>query len=137
MISSYWLSMISGQTLRVCPEGKPAPTFPDHALRRDHQVYRLGAFALLVRFDLECDALSVGQVLQPGPLHRGDVHEHIATAVIGLNEAIATFSIEELDRTSHRHRETPPPHCFAATHSISRIGPTGNSLPESLAICAD
>ena len=26
------LSMISGQTLRVCPEGKPVPTFPDHAL---------------------------------------------------------------------------------------------------------
>src|SRR6266481_1263379 len=23
--------MISGQTLRVCPEGKPVPTFPDHA----------------------------------------------------------------------------------------------------------
>src|ERR1700692_3637122 len=28
------LSMISGQTLRVCPEGKPVPTFPDHALMR-------------------------------------------------------------------------------------------------------
>ena len=26
------LSMISGQTLRVCPEGKPVSTFPDHAL---------------------------------------------------------------------------------------------------------
>jgi hypothetical protein len=26
--------MISGQTLRVCPEGKPVPTFPDHALAR-------------------------------------------------------------------------------------------------------
>ena len=26
--------MISGQTLRVCPEGKPVPTFPDHALGR-------------------------------------------------------------------------------------------------------
>jgi L-fucose mutarotase len=24
--------MISGQTLRVCREGKPVPTFPDHAL---------------------------------------------------------------------------------------------------------
>ncbi|HET7086429.1 MAG TPA: hypothetical protein VFI23_16770 [Rhizomicrobium sp.] len=31
MISSLCLSMISGQTLRVCPEGKPVPTFPDHA----------------------------------------------------------------------------------------------------------
>jgi hypothetical protein len=30
------LSMISGQTLRVCPEGKPVPTFPDHALVRQN-----------------------------------------------------------------------------------------------------
>src|SRR6267143_2631006 len=27
-----FLSMISRQTLRVCPEGKPVPTFPDDAL---------------------------------------------------------------------------------------------------------
>jgi hypothetical protein len=26
--------MISAQTLRVCREGKPVPTFPDHALGR-------------------------------------------------------------------------------------------------------
>src|SRR5216684_3241396 len=32
MISSFCWSMISGQTLRVCPEEKPVPTFPDHAL---------------------------------------------------------------------------------------------------------
>ncbi|HTF73830.1 MAG TPA: hypothetical protein VK620_05780, partial [Bradyrhizobium sp.] len=30
---SFVLSMISGQTLRVCPEGKPVSTFPDHAQR--------------------------------------------------------------------------------------------------------
>jgi hypothetical protein len=29
--SSYCLSMISAQTLRVCREGKPVSTFPDHA----------------------------------------------------------------------------------------------------------
>src|SRR6202043_2267030 len=29
---SLCLSMISAQTLRVCREGKPVPTFPDHAL---------------------------------------------------------------------------------------------------------
>src|SRR3979411_2798153 len=34
MISSFCWSMISAQTLRVCREGKPVPTFPDHALRR-------------------------------------------------------------------------------------------------------
>jgi hypothetical protein len=31
MISSLCLSMTSGQTLRVCPEGKPVPAFPGHA----------------------------------------------------------------------------------------------------------
>src|SRR5258708_31348811 len=30
----YVLRMISAQTLRVCREGKPVPTFPDHALPR-------------------------------------------------------------------------------------------------------
>ena len=29
---SCCLSMIAGQTLRVCPEGKPVSAFPDHAL---------------------------------------------------------------------------------------------------------
>ena len=27
--------MISGQTLRVCPEGKPVPVFPDQALNAE------------------------------------------------------------------------------------------------------
>src|ERR1700692_3658858 len=31
---SFYLRMISPQTLRVCREGKPVPTFPDHALAR-------------------------------------------------------------------------------------------------------
>jgi hypothetical protein len=33
-----FLSMISGQTLRVCPEGTPVPTFPDHALLFEHDL---------------------------------------------------------------------------------------------------
>src|SRR6188768_157461 len=78
------------------------------ALLRNHQIDGLGALALLVRFDLEGDALSFGQILQTGPLHRRDVNEYIATAVIRLDEAIAPFSIEELDDPSHGHRETPP-----------------------------
>src|SRR6266404_5542239 len=40
LAQSFCLSMISAQTLRVCREGKPVPTFPDHALAcaapRDH-----------------------------------------------------------------------------------------------------
>src|SRR5229473_4431978 len=37
------------------------------------------------------------------------MNEHIAAAVIGFDEAIATFSVEELDRTSHGHRENSYP----------------------------
>src|SRR5580698_1716826 len=36
------------------------------------------------------------------------MNEHIATAVVGLDEAVAAFAVEELDRTCHGHRETPP-----------------------------
>src|SRR5712672_683604 len=49
MIASFCWSMISGQTLRVCPEGKPVPTphqvrgrlFPDHA-RKAARLVELG-----------------------------------------------------------------------------------------------
>src|SRR6267143_4830265 len=101
------------------------------ALRRNHEVDRLRAFALLVRFDLECDTLSFGQILQPGSFHCGDVNEHIAAAIIGFDEAIAAFSIEELDRPSHGHRETPIPQC-ARRYALCAYRPTGHSLPESL-----
>src|SRR5246127_921124 len=87
----------------------------------NHQVDRFRAFALLVRFNFESDALSFGQILQPRTFDRGDMNENIAPAIVRLDEAIATFSIEELDRTSHGHRVTPPPHCFQPLR-ITRIG---------------
>jgi hypothetical protein len=37
------------------------------------------------------------------------MHEHVAAAVIGLDEAIATFSVEELDRPCIGHRENSYP----------------------------
>src|SRR4051812_14721265 len=37
---SYCLSMISAQTLRVCREGKPVSTFPDHALASAYSIPR-------------------------------------------------------------------------------------------------
>src|SRR6185312_6964799 len=86
---------------------------------------------LLVRFDLECDMLPFGQVLESRPFHRCDVNEHIAAAVIRFDEAVAAFCIEELDRPSHGHRETPPR--SALPPLAQRVDPTGSSLPESLA----
>jgi hypothetical protein len=94
------------------------------------QVNRLGAFALLVRFDLERNTLSFSQILQSRPLDGRDVNEHIATAIIGLDEAIATFAIEKLDRTSIGHREILPRTAPSAARN-SRIGSTGLSRPEA------
>src|SRR4051794_6508859 len=101
----------------------------------DHQIDRLGAFALLVRFDFEGDALTFGQVLQSSPLHRGDVNEHITPAIVGLDEAVAPFSVEELDRPSHGHRETPLP-ALLRRHGLAwRLDRT--LTPEGEAIAAE
>ena len=47
---------------------------------RDHEIDRLGTFALFIRLNLERDALSFGQFLQSGPLHSRDMNEDIAAA---------------------------------------------------------
>src|ERR1700679_2939873 len=78
-------------------------------LAGNNQVYRLRTLAFLVRLDVETDMLPFGQRFQPRTLNSGDVHEHIAAAVIRLDEAVATFAIEELDSTTHCHRATPSP----------------------------
>src|SRR5712691_3892502 len=75
----------------------------------DDEVDGLRAFALLVGLDVEGDALPLGQRLEAGALDGGDVHEHVASAVVRLDEAVAALGVEELDRTCHGHRETPFP----------------------------
>src|SRR5215510_1634144 len=81
----------------------------------DDEVHRLRPLALLVGLDVEGDALPLGQRLEPGTLDRGDVHEHVAPAIVRLDETVAALGIEEFDRTCHRHRETPFPRgCSAA-----------------------
>src|SRR3984957_15067937 len=87
---------------------EPVPTSLENTSGRNHEVDRLWPFAFLVRLDLECDALSFHQILQSGPFHGRDVDKHIAASVVGLDEAVAAFSVEELDRPSHGHRETSP-----------------------------
>src|SRR5262245_42714295 len=89
--------------------------------RCNPQFARLWAFALLVRSHFDRNALPSSQILQSGPFDGSDVNEHIAAAIIGLDEAVAAFSVEELDCSSHGHRETPPPYCSAPTRT-SRIG---------------
>src|SRR5262249_50620052 len=75
----------------------------------DHEIDGLGALALLVGLDVEADALSFIERLEPGALDRGDVHEHVASTVVGLDEAVAPLAVEELHRTAHCHWEAPFP----------------------------
>src|SRR4029078_8992799 len=89
---------------------------------RNHEVDRFRALALLVRFDLERDALPLGEILQSGAFHRGDVNEYVAAAVIGLDEAVAAFAVEELHGPCHGHRETSPV-CFAVTRGLAHGRP--------------
>src|SRR5580692_2790397 len=42
-------------------------------------------------------------------LDGGDVHEHIASAVIRFDKSVSAFAVEEFDRTGHCHRENSYP----------------------------
>src|SRR5262249_26994048 len=70
--------------------------------------------------DLERNPLTLVQRLQSRLLDGGDVHEHVAAAVIRLDESVSAFTVEEFDRTGHRHRDNsspcgcPPPATRAA-----------------------
>src|SRR5262249_60862018 len=75
--------------------------------------------------DVEGEALPLAQRFEPGPLDRGDVHEHVAPAVVGLDEAVAALGVEKFDRTCHRHRETPIPVVAPPpTRTARRLGRT-------------
>src|ERR1700726_18148 len=75
----------------------------------DDEIDRFWALALLVGLDIEADALTLDQRFQPRTFNSGNVHEHVAAAVVGLDETVAAFAVEELDRTTHCHRATPSP----------------------------
>src|SRR5260370_35556524 len=83
------------------------------------EIRSLRPLAFLVGLNIEADALAFVQSLQACALHRGDVHKHVASAIVRLDEAIAAFAIEKFDRTGHCHRETPP-------HGCSAVGPHGS-----------
>src|SRR3954464_10211895 len=42
------------------------------------------------------------------------MHEHIPAAIVRFDEAVTPLAIEELDRTTLRHREAPFPQCCPA-----------------------
>ena len=101
---------------------------PDRALRQapreirlagNDEVYSLGAFAFLVGLDIEGDALPFRKRFEPGPLDGGDVHEHVAAAIIGLDEAVTTLCIEELNDTCHCHWVAPNPKAAAGPHGAT------------------
>src|SRR6266581_2930379 len=78
----FCLSMISGQTLRVCPEGKPVPTLPDHALARTgvHEVDSLSACNFSKNQGAKHrNRIRRGSVKMPGDLSRGVEARHRPT----------------------------------------------------------
>src|SRR5262249_48404513 len=88
------------------------PRRSDQAVARsagDDEVDGLRTLALFIGLDVEGEALPLAQRFEPGPLDGGDVHEHVAAAIVRLDEAVAALGVEELDRTCHGHRETPFP----------------------------
>src|SRR5215212_10186241 len=68
----------------------------------DDQVHGLGAFALLVRLNVEREALTFVQRFHAGALDCRDVHEHVASAVVRLDEPVAAFAVEELYHSTLR-----------------------------------
>src|SRR5258707_15048610 len=86
MISSFCWSVISAQTLRVCREGNPVPTFPDHALARsvaDPCQHRLESDAgQLQRGAFEVDHVAAGRPLQGEGDHVGSEQRLEAGVVI-------------------------------------------------------
>src|ERR1700694_1773541 len=105
----------------------------------DDEVHGLGSLSLLVGLDIEGNALTLGQRLQSGLLDRGNVNENIARTIVGLDEAIAPFAVEELDRTGLRHRETPfpvlaPPPARMARRLGRTFAVRGKRRPQSASV---
>src|SRR5882724_5429593 len=89
--------------------GRIAATRGARRSTRDDEIDGFRALALLVGLDVEGDALSLVQRLEPGALDGGDVHENVAPTVVRFDEAVAALGVEEFDDTCHGHRETPFP----------------------------
>src|SRR6185312_12687329 len=91
-----------------------------------NQIDGLRPLALLVGLHIELDVLPFVQALETGLLDCGDVNEHIASAIVGLDESVAPLPVEELDRTGHCHRETPSPN-IASPPAPTDGGSVGHS----------
>src|SRR5215213_6978494 len=88
----------------------------------DNEVHGLRTLALLVRLDIEVDALAFVERFHSGALHRRDVDEYVASAIVGLDEPVTTFTVEELDHSTLRHREAPFPNCSRPPRHGSSAG---------------
>jgi hypothetical protein len=71
---------------------------------RQREIFRAGLAAHLVGLELEVDLLAFRETGKTGPLDRADVHEHIAAAVVGLDEAKTLLAVKPLDSTCRHFR---------------------------------
>src|SRR5262249_49495063 len=103
--------MEGGRSIRSFAGGEASST-------GDDEIHGLRPLSFFIGLDIEVDALPFVERFQSSAFNRRDVNEHVASAIIRLDEPIAAFTIEELHRTGHGHRETPPRGCSA-------VGPHG------------
>src|SRR3974390_2835692 len=105
-----------------CASKRSVDTAAFYKSAGDHQIHGLGAFAFLVWLHIEADALALIERLQSGRLHGGDVYEHVAPAIIWLDEAVAPLGVEKLHDSCLRHREKLlAPHCSAGPTPSARL----------------
>jgi hypothetical protein len=70
---------------------------------RGLQIGRSRFAAAPVGFDVEGKLLTLNQTAHAGALDGGDMHEHIGTAAVLRDEAVALLGVEKLDSTLSHH----------------------------------
>src|SRR3984893_13664337 len=97
-------------------EGRPAPCRQDalrdeigHALSKLPDPQLLRRILPLVGHFLIAHLCTLVECAEPSSFDRGDMHEHILAAVIGLNESIAFCRVEPLHRSSCHLGRLPYP----------------------------
>src|SRR5690606_9512624 len=76
-------------------------------LAGDRQIDRARTFAARIRLGVELHLLTLGQGGEPGTLHRGNVNEHVATAVRRRDKTKALRGVEELNGPSQLAHDWP------------------------------
>src|SRR5882757_8874350 len=109
--SSLCLTMISAQALRACREGKPVPTFPDHALSPLR-----GGLARLEAASRPGD-LNHGAMVRKDPVGKGDLCARALQQGAGDKHAETKTTMGALDLS-----RTAPPRQIGFADALEHLG---------------